>query len=417
MEDPLPPLVGLPLALLLVLLNGFFVAAEFAIVKVRQTRLQELEAAGSRSAGRARGIVRHLDAYLAATQLGITMASLGLGWLGEPAVASVLEAPLQGAGLGQEAIEVIAFALAFATITVFHITLGELAPKSLAILNPERVAIATALPLDLFYRAMRPAIWLLNGAANQLLRVVGLRVASENELAHSEEELRLLLASSAAQGVLDPVEGELASRSLILGELTVRDLMVPRTKIEALSARMSRGRARERMLATGRARLPVYRKGLDDVIGVIDWAHLFRSDADDWRKEVEPILVLPEGMGATAALSRLRDEPAPEALIIDEHGGTEGLLTMSALVHELSGRRDALPFPTAVDGEAHIRTLERALATTFPSTGATTLAGFLAERLGHWPTVGETVEIAGFRFTIQVAAGHRVDRVDIARTG
>src|SRR6266545_467380 len=184
--DGLPLAIGLPIALLLVLLNGFFVAAEFAIVKVRATRLAELASRGSATARQAQLIAGRLDAYLAATQLGITMASLGLGWIGEPAVASVLEPPLHdGLGLSVEAVEIIAFGIGFAVITLFHITLGELAPKSIAILRPDTTALVIAWPLRIFAKVTWPAIWALNGLANMILRLLGLRAASEGELAHS----------------------------------------------------------------------------------------------------------------------------------------------------------------------------------------------------------------------------------------
>src|SRR5215210_5577563 len=177
--DAISPAIGLPIAVLLVLLNGFFVAAEFAIVKVRATRLVELASGGSATARQAQLIVGRLDAYLAATQLGITMASLGLGWIGEPAVASVLEPPLHdGLGLSVEAVEIIAFGLGFALITVFHITIGEVAPKSIAILRPEATTLVIAWPLRIFTRIMWPAIWALNGIANLILRLIGLRAAS-----------------------------------------------------------------------------------------------------------------------------------------------------------------------------------------------------------------------------------------------
>jgi CBS domain containing-hemolysin-like protein len=274
-EDGLAPAVALPIAFLLVLVNGVFVAAEFAIVKVRQTRLAELAAHGNATARQAQAIVGRLDTHLAATQLGITMASLGLGWIGEPAVAAVIEPPLHdGLGLPIEAVEVIAFGLGFALITLFHITLGELAPKSIAILRPEGTALAVAWPLRVFTTVMWPAIWALNGIANLMLRVIGIRPASESELAHSEEELRLLLAVGGEQGVIDPIEQELASRSLALGELSIREVMVPRTAMDALSADASLTEVRRTAVDAGRTRLPVYRGSIDDVIGYVEWTDL-----------------------------------------------------------------------------------------------------------------------------------------------
>jgi CBS domain containing-hemolysin-like protein len=263
---------------------------------------------------------------------------------------------------------------------------------------------------------MRPAIWVLNGTANALLRLIGLGPANESEHAHSQDELRLLLSSSAAQGVLDPIEGELASRSLALGQLTVRDLMVPRTKVDALPADIGRAEAQRRMVGTGRPRLPVYKRTIDDVVGVVEWSLLFRSDAEGWTEEIEAIFVLPESMAATLALGRMRERPAPEALIVDEYGGTAGLLTMSALVHELAGRRDVLALPATVAGNTPVHVLERALTMTFPRTEAATVGGVVGERLGRLPSLGDSIEVDRYRFTIEAADGHQILWVGVVRS-
>jgi CBS domain containing-hemolysin-like protein len=407
-EAGLPPAIGLPIAMLLVLLNGFFVAAEFAIVKVRQTRLAELAAGGNATARLAETMVRRLDTYLAATQLGITMASLGLGWIGEPAVASVIEAPLHDAlGLPIEAVEVLAFALGFALITLFHITLGELAPKSIAILRPEGTTLVIAWPLQIFKTIMWPAIWALNGTANLLLRLIRIRPASESELAHTQEELRLLLASSGEHGVIDPIEQELASRSLALGELSVREVMVPRTAMDALRADLPLAAVRRRALEAGRTRLPVYRESVDDVIGYVAWNDLFGSDAEPWAARVRSMPVLPESFSASVALGRLREVGTELALVLDEYGGTAGILSIRDVLDEIA-ERELLSDRSIVPGSTPIHALSRILEVDFGGGDAATLGGYLTAVLGHMPLAGERVTVGSWDIIVERTTDHRV---------
>lgn len=414
MDQP-PGYVGLVIAFGLVLVNGFFVAAEFAIVKVRQTRLVELGEQGNRLAPRAQRITRRLDAYLAATQLGITIASLGLGWIGEPAVASLIEEPLARLGLSESAIEVIAFGLAFGLITILHITLGELAPKSLAILRPERTALVVAWPLDAFYFVMRPAIVLLNGTANLMLRLVGLNPATESEAAHSDAELRLLVASSGEHGVIDSIEQELASRSLTLGDLSVRDVMIPRTALDAIPIHLSGEGARRHALTLRRSRLPVYADSLDDIRGVIEWPDLFAEPASAWATRIKPVLVLPESITASSALSRLLDSRAEVALVLDEYGGTAGLLTYRDLVGEIAQRHGLSAGHLAGDTPVHL--VEESLGVRMGESEATTIGGFLVERLGRMAAPGDEVQVGEWHFRVVEADGHHVLQVAAARRG
>ncbi len=405
--------VGLFIAFVLVLVNGFFVAAEFAIVKVRQTRLAELAARGNRLAPRAQRIAHRLDAYLAATQLGITIASLGLGWIGEPAVALLIEEPLRGLGVGEAAIEVMAFGLGFGFITILHITLGELAPKSVAIMRPERTALVVAWPLDVFYFVMRPAIILLNGTANLLLRLVGLHPASETEAAHSDIELRLLLASSGEQGVIDSVEQELASRSLTLGDLSVRDVHVPRTALDAVSIHLSAEEARTQAIALRRSRLPVYGDSIDDIRGVIEWPDLFAEPAGAWVSRVKPLIVLPETITASSALARLIDAGTDAALVLDEYGGTAGFLTYRDLVGELAGRN--VISAGHLPGDTSVHLIEESLGIRMGESEATTIGGLLVERLGRMALPGDEVQVGEWLFRVTEADGHHVLQVTAAR--
>jgi CBS domain containing-hemolysin-like protein len=204
-----------------------------------------------------------------------------------------------------------------------------------------------------------------------------------------------------------------APRPHELGHLTVRDLMVPRTRIDALPANLARDEARDRMLESGRARIPVYRDTIDQIVGMLEWARLFSGTDDDWAADIEPMLVVPESMDAADALARMRERPVPEVLVVDEYGGTAGLLTMAALVNQLSGRRSTVTLPASVPGDHPIHVLERDLSIRFPATEATTLAGFIAERLGHIPTTGDAVEVAGHQLVVATVTGRRIRTIRV----
>jgi CBS domain containing-hemolysin-like protein len=412
-----PELIGLPLAFALVLLNGFFVAAEFALVKVRVTRLAEMAEGGSGTAAQARKMVGRLDSYLAATQLGITIASLGLGWIGEPAVASLLEAPLHGTlGLSTEVVEITSFAVGFAFITLLHITVGELAPKSIAILRPDATTLVVTWPLHVFATVMRPFISVLNGTANLMLRAIGLRAASETEQAHSEAELRLLLASSGDQGVLDAVEQELATRSLALGELTVREVMIPRTAIAALDAALPLAEARSRALALRHARLPVYRESIDDITGYVEWFDLFGPEAVDWPSHAQALTAVPESVSVSAALVRMRDEQAEMALVLDEYGGTAGILFAEDILDEVAAHELA-PTPAAFPGDTSLHQLADVAGVELADSEAVTVGGYVTDRLGRFPRVGERVSAGMWDIVVERATEQHVELVRLeART-
>jgi len=414
------PAFGIALALFLVLLNGFFVAAEFAIVKVRRTRLEEMRDGGDMLAGRALGVTGHLDAYLAATQLGITIASLGLGWIGEPAVASIIEPPLVALGLSEGAVVAIAFALGFGIITLLHITMGELAPKSIAILKPEATSRFIAFPLQVFYTVMRPAIVVLNGTANLMLRLVGVGPASEDEAAHTDVELRMILASSGQSGTIDRIEEELAVRSLTFGDVGVADVMVPRVSMHALPMDLPLDDARKRALAWGHALIPAYGDSADDVRGVVGWTDLFDpavEAAPGWPARVRPIVAIPDSLSASRALERLRDADARIALVIDESGGTAGVLTLDDLVAGIVARVETLR-PDRLPGATSLHELASELGLHVPDdVEATTIGGLVAERLGRFPRSGDEVRIEGWRIVVLEADGRGAAVVRLERPG
>jgi CBS domain containing-hemolysin-like protein len=425
--------VFLGLALLLVLANGFFVASEFAIVKIRATRLQALADEGRPGAANALKMVSKLDAYLSATQFGITLASLGLGWLGEPAFAHLLEPVLtQLVPVGGEALaHTISVAIAFAIITFLHIVVGELAPKSLAIQRAEDTTLAVALPMRAFYFLFYPAIWALNGVAGWVLRVFGLHAASESHEAHSEDELRVILHSSAQAGAITTARAELLERSLEMAEKTARQVMVPRNQVKFLDVEESLDKCIADARASGHTWLPVCRGSLDEVEGMVNAKDLFyllsKGELRSLAQVQRPVLFVPEHVTLEQLLAEFRRRRRQTALVVDEHGGTSGMVTIADVVAEVVGdvaelgRRmeevRALPGGRfELPGSAQLDDLEERLDVDFPLSEdeegeVTTIAGYLMTKLGRVPEKGDTLKLDMWRVLVEEMDGPRVVRV------
>jgi CBS domain containing-hemolysin-like protein len=417
--------LGVVSVVVLVLLNGFFVAAEFAIVKVRGTRIAELAGEGRRHAKVAQHLVGHLDAYLSATQLGITMASLGLGWVGEPALAHILTPPLDALGINSLATRHVASVIiAFAIITFLHIVIGELAPKSIAIQKSEAVTLWTASPLRLFYRVFRPIIWLFNGAATSLLRLVNIQPASEAQLAHSEEELRMIISASQEGGHIDEVEQAIMRRALIFGEHIVGEIMVPRTEMASLPTEMAIAQALEEVAMSNHTRYPVYEDDMDDTLGYVHVKDLYRADRSrSVRTLLRPIGFIAETASIELALKRFQSTRTPLAIVVDEHGGTAGLVTIQDVIEELIGEvqdefdHEAPPVEElsegsySVDGSARLDYLEEALGLRVPDEGFPTLGGRVFEQLQRRPRVGDEARVGNFEARILEVEGMRITRV------
>src|SRR5680860_1189367 len=331
--------IGVSLVFVLVFLNGFFVAAEFAIVKVRETRVSELASEGGKRAQIAVHILEHLDASLSATQLGITMASLGLGWIGEPALAHILRPPLGYLGITSDtALHTASAITAFAFITFLHIVLGELVPKSIAIRAAERTSLVVALPLRWFYLVFNPIILAFNTAANAVLHLMSVEPAAEEERAHSEEELRMILAASQEVGHIDELEQTLMRRALTFGERTVGDIMVARTEMAALPTDAPIEQALEEVAVSNHTRYPVYEEAVDDTIGYVHVKDLYRADPEKpVRSAMRPISFISETASIEIVLRRFQSTRTPLAIVVDEHGGTAGLVTIQDVVEELIG--------------------------------------------------------------------------------
>jgi CBS domain containing-hemolysin-like protein len=318
----LDPWLGLALAFLLVVVNGFFVAAEFALVKVRPTQIEPHVARGELRGRLADHMVRQLDAYLSATQLGITLASLALGWIGEPAFAWLLAPVIRMLHVGPSVAHSISLTTAFITITVLHIVLGELTPKSLAIRKPEATSLWVAIPLYGFYKLTYPVIWLLNHAANGLLRLIGIRPVSEQEVAHGEEELRLLLASRRT-AKLSRMKRELLDNIFELSHRNARQIMVPRADVVYLSLSRSLADNLEIARKSGHTRFPVCKDQLDDIVGLIHIKDLFRSDqpVSSLQEITREIPFVPETLAVDRLLRRMLQRKRHMAAVVDELSG------------------------------------------------------------------------------------------------
>lgn len=418
--------------LALVLLNGFFVASEFALVKVRASQLEALVDQGVRGARTARAATQHLDAYLSATQLGITLASLGLGWLGEPFLAAMLEPFFVKVGITSAGvIHAISFGIAFTIITVLHIVFGELAPKSLAIRKAAEVSLAVAAPLGLFYSLFKPFIWLLNGLANEFLRrVLHIEPCGESELSHSEEELRLILAESQKADEVTPLGKEIVINALDLKHRIVRDIMTPRGDVIFLDAEEPFDQQVATAIESQHTRFPLCREHLDDAIGLVHIKDLLTL-VHEGRKDVMPIrrelLHVSEMMPLEKLLRFFLTKHAHLAVAVDEYGGAVGIVTLDNVLEELVGAIQD-EFDTAEEEYRHITEtefetegthalyeLEEKLDHKFEGAEVTTIGGFVTSELGHLPTRGETVRIGDWIATVTDADARRVLRVHLKK--
>lgn len=404
---------------LLVVVNAFFVMAEFAIVKVRDTRIAELAAGGRRRARVADDIVNNLDAYLSATQLGITVASLGLGWLGAPVFTRVF-----GMAIDRTAAAIVAFVF----VTFVTIIFGELVPRSVAIRKAERYTLLVAVPLRWFYLATRPITWLMYISAAGILRLFHIKPASERDLAHSEEELRMILQASQEVGHIDEVERTLMRRALTFGDQTVTEIMVPRTEMAALPTSFTVSQAIKEIAETNHTRYPAYEEDVDNIVGYVHVKDLYKAPRDaTLRRLLRPIGFIAETSNIEIALQRFQSTRTPLAIVVDEHGGTAGIVTIQDVVEELIGEmqdefdQEAPPVEDrdggaySVDGAARVDFLEGSLGLQVPEEGFPTLGGRVFEQLQRRPRVGDEVRVGNFDAKVLEVDGMRICRVLLTR--
>ena len=419
--------VKLLAVLLLVAANGFFVAAEFALVGVRSSRIETLAASGDRAAKRLMGLLQNLNAYLSACQLGITLASLALGWIGEPAIARLLEGPL--AGFSETARHAIAFAVAFSIITSLHIVLGEQAPKLMGLAKAERVALTVALPMELFYRVFSLPIRALDWASARTVNLVGIEATSEHASTYTEEELRKLVDRSRESGHLRAEERRLIHRVFEFSDTVVREAMVPRTEMAAIPYTRNLEEITKAFDQHRYSRLPVYRESFDDVCGFIHskdvMPYLLQPNKFRLEDVLQPPLYVVDTARLEDVLRQMQKAKAHFGFVVDEHGGLEGIITLEDLLEEIVGEisdehdEEVNEQITEIDrntyvlaGGLAVRDLNRRLKLSVPESETyTTVGGFLMTQAGHVLKLGEVVSYDGLTFKIERVEKRRVMRV------
>ena len=420
------------LALFLVGLNGFFVAAEFAFVRVRGTSVEKLVEDGRPGSASLEGVMTDLDNYLAVTQLGITLASLGLGWAGEPAIASLLEPALEPV-FPPGIIHLVAFGVGFGIITFLHVVFGELAPKTLAIARTERLSLLLAPPMRLFYYLFYPGIVVFNGSANAFTRLLGVPPASESDETLSEGEIRRVLAQSGAEGAIDEQEVEMIERVFDLDDKPVREVMVPRPDVVSVPADATVAEIRTIVFETGHTRYPVV--DADDagqVSGFVDVKDVLRAseaDADPASAEgiAHEILVVPETTAVDDLLMQFSQEHTQMAAVIDEWGSFEGIATIEDVVEAVVGDlRDGFDVDERepsirqrsdgnydIDGGVPLSVVNDALDTRFESDEVETIGGLVLSRLDRAPEAGDSVEVDGDIVEVLDVDGTRISTVEV----
>ncbi len=435
-------LFSLLIVFLLVLGNGFFVASEFALVAVRKSRIESLAREGSKAANRLLELLNNLNAYISATQLGITLFSLGLGYIAEPAIADFIGPALMklGAATGitflasPTIVATISFAIAFSTITFLHIVFGELAPKTVALELSERVALIIALPLKIFYRVFYYPIRALDWTGIKTVRLFGLKPSGEHGSIYTEEEIRQLINISEKSGHLNEEERKLIHQVFEFSETTVREAMIPRTEIIAIPVTMPIEEIAATFRECGYSRLPVYRESMDDIAGTVHSKDIMINLLTPDKFRIEKVLRKPVYVVDTARLEdvlrQMQAEKFHFGFVVDEHGGIEGIITLEDLLEEIVGeiddefdeevaeqihRQDDGSF--VLDGGLAVRDLNRQLGLNVPvSDGYTTIAGFLMSEAGQVLEKGESVKFNGHIFKIEEVDKRRILKVRMEKS-
>ncbi|SEO80201.1 Hemolysin, contains CBS domains [Halogranum amylolyticum] len=419
-------------ALILVVLNGFFVAAEFAFVRIRGTSVEQLVEEGRPGAGTLQEVMANLDDYLATTQLGITIASLGLGWVGEPAVASLIEPVLEPI-LPANLIHLVAFAVGFSLITFLHVVFGELAPKTLAIAKTERLSLFLAPPMKIFYYILYPGIVVFNGTANAFTRSIGVPPASETDETLGERELLRVLSRSGEEGDIDVAEVTMIERVFDLDDTVVREVMVPRPDVVSVPADATLSELQSTVFEAGHTRYPVLdANDGDQVVGFVDVKDVLRAEIDDGDAErvgdiAREILIVPETMTISDLLIQFREDRQQIAGVIDEWGAFEGIATVEDIVEALVGdlrdgfdlderepsirRRDDGMYD--IDGGVSLSNVNDTLDVDFESEEVETIGGLVLGQLNRAPELGDRVEIDDHVVEVTSVEGTRISTVRV----
>lgn len=428
LEDPFLLSLKILVVFLLVFGNAFFVAAEFSIVKMRSSRLDVLIAEGNRRASYAKKLSDRLDVALSVTQLGITIVSLGLGWLGEPVVASLLHPAFSWFGVPESAVETVSFAIAFFLITSLHIVGGELIPKNVAIRKVESVALTVALPLLVFQRIMYPFVWLLNHVANWAEERMGFSVVTkEEDVAHTEEEIRVLMEESHRQGFIDKTELEFVDNVFDFADLSVREIMIPRTDMVCLDLEDSLEESIEMAMEERLTRYPICDGGKDNIIGFLhikDFLQtLYKKEEPDLRKLARHALVVPEAMAVSRLLQTMQQERSQLAIVVDEYGGTAGMVTIEDVIEEIVGdiqdefdtdrplveKKGACLY--SVDAKMLLEELEDILEVAIDEEEIDSVGGWLSAHVDNPPRIGQKAAFGDAQFFVEETEGVRITRV------
>lgn len=416
----------------LVMANAFFVAAEFAIVKVRSTQIQTLAEKQSR-AKIAMKLISHLDEYLSATQLGITMTSLALGWIGEPVTAKLLAPVFAYFGIDNpNTIHSISIIAGFIIITFLHIVLGELAPKSMAIRYAKATTLVVANPLYIFYLVFKPFIWFLNGAANLILKMFGMQPVTESERFHSEEELRLLITEGRKSGAIDQTEHQLIEKIFEFNDKQASEIMVPRNHMIAINLEDSREEIFQKVTEEGFSRIPVYKDTIDNIVGIIYSKDLISAAEHRELITLNDIIRSAFFVSSTKQIGNLLKEMQRNkvhmAIVVDEYGGVEGLVTIEDIIEEIVGEiQDEYDVEAAdvvteksgvylVNPIISIEDFNKKFSSNIPEDpDYQTLNGFLQKVTGHIPEVYERIDFKGLSFVITKKSGNRIMQVRVQK--
>lgn len=435
MDPFLLDIVKLFLVALLVLANGFFVAAEFSLVSVRRTRIAELVSQGDEPALWVQRAIENPDSVIAATQLGITLSSLGLGWIGEPALSHLILPLIEWAPLEiqSELSHTIAAVIAFTIITFLHVVIGELAPKSIALQDPEKTSLIVARPTVFTEILFKPAILALNGAGALVLRLFGVQAATGHHLIHSVEELKMIVTASAEGGAMQKDESEMVQAIFDLGDLVVRQVMTPRTEIEAFEADMPLSEMIALSSGFTFTKFPVYEDNLDQILGIVHVKDLLRNlhkaenpncTARDLCRES---IFVPDSISVNQLLLEFRARHQHIAIVLDEFGGTAGLVTLEDLLEEIVGEVsdpfdetipdiESLPDGTVlVDGLALIEDVNAELGLNLSDPDYNTMAGYVLGKLGRIPEVGDILQSDDVSLTVLAMDGLRIARLSLER--
>jgi len=436
MEDSIgTALLQLLVVVLLVAANGFFVAAEFSLVSVRRTRIAELVAQGNTSALAVQKAISNPDRVIAATQLGITLASLGLGWIGEPALSHWLYplVRLFPVEIQTDVSHSIAAGFSFAIITFLHVVVGELAPKSIALQDPEKTSLVVARPTLWTEWIFKPVIILLNGTGNALLRLVGVQPASGHQLVHSVAELKMLVTASTKGGVVEADESEMLHAIFDFGDLLVRQVMIPRMEVIGVEADTPLDDVIQLVTEHSFTKIPVYVDDLDQILGILHVKDLLRiitqEDGHDKTARVlaRDTLYVPETLSVNQLLHQFRDNRQHIAIVLDEYGGTAGLVTLEDLLEEIVGEvgdpfesvsLDFQTMPdgtTLIDGLTLIEEVNHTLSLNLIDPHYDTIAGYVMGKLGHIPKTGDVVEAGGVKIKVESMDGLRIDQLRLIR--